>query len=220
LKIGTNKSSDCVLILTEGDSAKALAVAGFEIVGREKYGVLPLRGKILNVRVANHSQLVKNAEIINLCKSIGLDFSKTYEGGIKNQGLRYGSVMIMCDQDNDGSHIKGLIINFFHHFWPNLLHIDGFLQQFITPLVKVKTLKSGRGINKIDSFYSIPEYDSWKKKQINGEKQNNYEIKYYKGLGTNTADEGKGYFKLLDKHQKIFIPGIICFFVYINILYY
>ena len=52
--------------------------------------------------------------------------------------LRYGHVMIMADQDYDGSHIKGLLVNFIHHFWPELLiHCPGFLVQFITPIVKV-----------------------------------------------------------------------------------
>lgn len=45
--------------------------------------------------------------------------------------------MIMTDQDHDGSHIKGLLINLLHHFWPSLLKLKGFLQEFITPIVKV-----------------------------------------------------------------------------------
>ena len=51
--------------------------------------------------------------------------------------LRYGHLMIMTDQDHDGSHIKGLIMNFFHHFYPSLLQLPGFLLEFITPIVKV-----------------------------------------------------------------------------------
>ena len=50
--------------------------------------------------------------------------------------LRYGHLMIMTDQDHDGSHIKGLIMNFFHHFYPSLLQLPGFLLEFITPIVK------------------------------------------------------------------------------------
>jgi DNA topoisomerase II len=50
---GTKNSDKCTLILTEGDSAKALAMAGIEVVGRDNYGVFPLRGKLLNVREAS-----------------------------------------------------------------------------------------------------------------------------------------------------------------------
>lgn len=54
---GTRNSRDCTLILTEGDSAKSLAVAGLGVVGRDKYGVFPLKGKVLNVREATHKQV-------------------------------------------------------------------------------------------------------------------------------------------------------------------
>lgn len=54
---GTKNSNDCTLILTEGDSAKTLAVSGLSIVGRDKFGVFPLRGKMLNVRDAPHKQV-------------------------------------------------------------------------------------------------------------------------------------------------------------------
>lgn len=50
---GTARSENCTLILTEGDSAKALAMAGIEVVGRDNFGVFPLKGKLLNVREAN-----------------------------------------------------------------------------------------------------------------------------------------------------------------------
>ncbi len=56
---GSAKSRDCTLILTEGDSAKTLAVSGIGIVGRDKYGVFPLRGKLLNVRDASSKQVGK-----------------------------------------------------------------------------------------------------------------------------------------------------------------
>jgi DNA topoisomerase-2 len=96
--------------------------------------------------------------------------------------LRYGHVLIMTDQDHDGSHIKGLIINFFHHYWPSLLENQGFLQQFITPILKA-TINKGN----ILAFYSIQEYEKWRIQNNNLK----YHIKYYKGLGTNTAEEGK-----------------------------
>ena len=56
--------------------------------------------------------------------------------------FRYGSVMIMADQDHDGSHIKGLVVNLFDKFWPSLLKMDGFLKVFITPIVKVTMANS------------------------------------------------------------------------------
>ena len=60
---GKKNSEFCTLILTEGDSAKSLAMSGLDVVGRDRYGVFPLRGKLLNVREAPHAQLMKNEEI-------------------------------------------------------------------------------------------------------------------------------------------------------------
>lgn len=54
---GTKNSHSCTLILTEGDSAKSLAMAGLGVIGRDRYGVFPLRGKLLNVREATHKQV-------------------------------------------------------------------------------------------------------------------------------------------------------------------
>ena len=117
---GGRNGSLCTLILTEGDSAKALAVSGLSVVGRDRYGVFPLRGKLLNVREASHKQVMENAEITAIKKIMGLQTGKTYTD-VKQ--LRYGHIMIMADQDHDGSHIKGLILNFIHSFWPSLLKV-------------------------------------------------------------------------------------------------
>ena len=56
----------CTLILTEGDSAIPLVLAGLGVVGRDRYGVFPLRGKLLNVQKATHKQIMENAEINNI----------------------------------------------------------------------------------------------------------------------------------------------------------
>merc|ERR1740127_177032 len=93
---GTKNSEECTLILTEGDSAKALAMAGLSIVGRDRFGVFPLRGKPLNVRDANYQQTVNNAEIQNVIKIMGLQQQMVYDSV---KPLRYGSIMIMADQD-------------------------------------------------------------------------------------------------------------------------
>uniref|UniRef100_A0A8C5PZ36 DNA topoisomerase 2 n=1 Tax=Leptobrachium leishanense TaxID=445787 RepID=A0A8C5PZ36_9ANUR len=191
---GGKHSLDCTLILTEGDSAKTLAVSGLGVIGRDRYGVFPLRGKILNVREASHKQIMENAEINNIIKIVGLQYKKSYDDQESLKTLRYGKIMIMTDQDQDGSHIKGLLINFFHHNWPSLLK-HSFLEEFITPIVKATKNKQEL------SFYSIPEFDEWKK-QI--ETQKLWKIKYYKGLGTSTAKEAKEYFADMERHRVIF----------------
>merc|ERR1719270_911860 len=112
---GGRNSVGCTLILTEGDSAKSLAVAGLGVVGRDYYGVYPLKGKLLNVREASHKQIMENKEIVELIKITGLQYKKKYESVDDLKTLRYGKIMIMTDQDQDGSHIKGLLINFIHH---------------------------------------------------------------------------------------------------------
>jgi len=92
---GSKNAGDCTLILTEGDSAKALAIAGLSVVGRDNFGVFPLRGKLLNVREARHDQIMKNEEIQNIKKIMGLQHNKEYTN---ISSLRYGRLMIMTDQ--------------------------------------------------------------------------------------------------------------------------
>lgn len=187
---GGKNSAECTLILTEGDSAKALAVAGLAVIGRDKFGVFPLRGKVLNVRDASLKQMMNNEEIQNLVKIVGLDFSREYDAELK--GLRYGSIMIMTDQDHDGSHIKGLLINLIHAWWPSLARQSGFIKEFFTPIVKVS---KGRATI---PFYTLPEYQVWKEQCA---ESSSWKTKYYKGLGTSTAKEAKEYFSEINTHR-------------------
>ncbi|KAM3184368.1 DNA topoisomerase 2-alpha [Hymenolepis weldensis] len=220
---GTRNSVNCTLILTEGDSAKTLAVAGLSVVGRDRYGVFPLKGKLLNVREAPTRQIMENTEINNLIKIIGLQYKNKYETQESLSNLRYGKVMIMTDQDQDGSHIKGLLISFIHHNWPNLLR-HNFLEQFITPIVK-----AFKGKQEL-AFYSIPEFEEWQKTTPNW---HTYRVKYYKdilldavaqdehyktlpcvllmpyfttplGLGTSSSKEAKEYFSDMARHRICF----------------
>ncbi|XP_074594047.1 DNA topoisomerase 2-alpha-like [Brevipalpus obovatus] len=196
---GRSNSSECTLILTEGDSAKTLVKSGFEVIGRDKYGVFPLKGKLLNVREANHKQIVENKEIQNLLKIIGLDYRKKYDSDSDLKSLRYGKVMIMTDQDQDGSHIKGLLINFIHHNWPNLLK-KSFLEEFITPIVRARK-KDKKDDKKVINFYSLPELHEWLQNTPNTK---SWTLKYYKGLGTSTGNEAKEYFSDLERHRIVF----------------
>jgi len=187
---GTKKSNECILILTEGDSAKSMAVSGLSVVGRDRYGVFPLKGKVMNVKEASKSQIMNNSEITNLKKIIGLETGKEYKN---TNSLRYGKIMIMTDQDHDGSHIKGLVMNVFHTMWPSLLQL-GFITSMITPIVKVSKGKN------IISFYNLTDYGDWQKKENNGK----WKIKYYKGLGTSNAIEAREYFQNLKLNNYIF----------------
>ncbi|OQR90313.1 DNA topoisomerase 2 DNA gyrase B [Achlya hypogyna] len=189
---GGQRAAECTLILTEGDSAKALAVAGLSVVGRDAYGVFPLRGKFLNVRDASDAQLAKNAEFSHLCTILGLKLGAAYESDEEKASLRYGRVLIMTDQDHDGSHIKGLLLNLFHTFWPALLR-DNYVSAFLTPLLKAHTTKT----KKVLPFFSLPEYEQW----VATHPDVPHRVKYYKGLGTSTSAEGKAYFQDLEGHS-------------------
>jgi DNA topoisomerase-2 len=185
---GTKNSHECTLILTEGDSAKTMAISGLSVVGRDKYGVFPLRGKIMNVKDASLQKISDNAEITALKKILGLEQNKKYAD---ISSLRYGSIMIMTDQDHDGSHIKGLLFNIFQSLWNSLYKIDGFLTSMLTPIIKAS--------NKSDviSFYNMSDYEKWL--ETDNAKKGNWKIKYYKGLGTSSDQEAKEYFKNMKK---------------------
>jgi DNA topoisomerase II len=190
---GTKYSKECTLILTEGDSAKAMAVAGLSVItnGRNYYGIYPLRGKLLNTRGDGKEKMIaNNQEIIDIKRIMGLQEGKEY----KNlDSLRYGKIMVMTDQDVDGTHIKGLFINFMSK-WPSLLKYDGFLNGFLTPIVKVK-----KGKKTSINFYNINDYEKWVEKN-NGK---GWTSKYYKGLGTSTPNEAKEYFRDFKKMDYI-----------------
>lgn len=188
---GTAKSEQCTLIITEGDSAKAFAVSGLKVVGSDKYGVYPIRGKLLNVRDLSDARISACAEIQSLKKIIGLQQGKEYKS---RKDLRYGEVMILTDQDVDGSHIKGLLMNFISSFWECLMPMD-FVVSFYTPIVKIRK-KVGKKEQVVASFYNLSDYNNWKR---NNPWVKNDNIKYYKGLGTSTAKEAREYFRNLQK---------------------
>lgn len=196
---GTRRGHECTLILTEGDSAKGLAVAGRAILDPDRIGVFPLRGKLLNVRDASIDQITKNQEIQNIKQFLGLKHKQSYTD---TKSLRYGHLMIMTDQDYDGSHIKGLLINFLQVQFPSLLQLPDFLQEFITPIVKVWQGSDPKKPKKLQSFFTQPEYEEWKEEHKN--ELTKWENKYFKGLGTSTAEDAQVYFTKLDDHLKEF----------------
>ena len=180
---GTPKSKETMLILCEGDSAKAGIISGLSNDDRNYIGVYPMKGKIFNVRGEAQKKINDSKEITEIKKIMGLETGKHYKD---TKNLRYGKVIFMTDQDLDGSHIKGLCINFIAYLWPSLLEIPEFIGFMNTPILKASKL------NKHINFYNTGEYEKWKETHNDGK---GYKIKYYKGLGTSTSKEFKEYFK-------------------------
>lgn len=194
------KPEECILFLTEGDSA---AKAGQSVCDRNTMGFLALRGKPLNV---NSVDLVKifgkkekkngeeerNAqgqEFMNFMAAMGLKIGVPVTS-IKQ--LRYAKIGIMTDADHDGAgHITGLLISNIHKFWPELFEL-GVMHRFITPLVKVWA----NGSKKPIAFYEQHEFDGWLAKNPTTK----YKMKYYKGLATSQNDEFREYLTNINDH--------------------
>jgi DNA topoisomerase-2 len=182
---GGPQSDKCILILCEGDSAKAGIMSGLSTTDRNTIGVYPLRGKLFNVRGELPKRISEVKEIHEIKQIIGLEAGKKYTPAEASKLLRYGKVLFMTDQDLDGSHIKGLCINLFDAEWSTLLAIPGFIGFMNTPIIKAK-----KGTTQEKLFYNDGEYEQWKAaNSVKG-----WTFKYYKGLGTSTGKEFKEYF--------------------------
>ena len=185
---GTAKSNECTLLLTEGDSAATFAKWGRSIVGPERYGIIPLKGKLLNIRDATISQLMNNEEINNLKQILGL--KQDYEYTCTKE-LRYGRVMLLTDSDVDGAHIKSLFVNFIHTFWPSLIKMNpNFIQTLRTPIVKAIKNK------KVIEFYTEQDYIKWKEMDKNA---HTFQIRYFKGLGTSKKEDAQDTFRRINE---------------------
>ena len=195
---GTRRGHECTLILTEGDSAKGLAVAGRAILDPDHIGVFPLRGKLLNVRDASIDQISKNVEIQNIKQFLGLKHKQVYTD---TKGLRYGHLMIMADQDHDGSHIKGLLINFLQVQFPSLLKLPDFFQEFITPIVKCWKGPNPKKPISTKYFFSMPQFEDWRERHHS---DRSWKQKYLKGLGSSSPEDAMIYFGNLDDHLREF----------------
>jgi len=161
-------------------------VSGLSSEDRNHIGIYPLKGKLLNVRGEQVKKISENKEIADIKKILGLETGKQYTS-IQDvrTSLRYGKIMIMTDQDLDGSHIKGLCINLFHSEWRSLIHIPGFISFMNTPI-----LRATKGQQPL-VFYNEGEYARWKESDV---ASCGWTIKYFKGLGTSTSAEFKEYF--------------------------
>ena len=187
---GTKHSQDCTLILCEGLSAKTYAVAGiskgaFGKAGRDWFGILPLRGKLLNVRNASPAMIAKNAVVTDIIKAIGLHHEYDYSEPRNINTLHYGRVMLMTDADVDGIHIEGLVLNMIQTLFPTLFNPDRvkpFLVSMKTPIARIKRPRQSRDL----LFYDENRFKKFVDESPEGSK---LRIKYYKGLGTTKPED-------------------------------
>lgn len=186
---------ECTLILTEGDSAKALAVAGLSVLGRQRFGVYPLRGVPLNVRNVPLSKALKNKEIEALLRILNV------QPGGSTASLRYGRVAIMSDQDLDGAHICGMLLDNLKQLLPQVLaERPDFVCRIVTPLLRATPKAAGASLIPQEAFFTMQAYRAW----AQGARLEAYDLKYYKGLGTNSSREAKEIFRDLARYTVTF----------------
>lgn len=185
-KAGSTFSSQCTLYITEGLSAKTFVVSGRSAVkdGHDFIGAMALKGKLINVRNSSKQKVLDNTEVQLLKDILGLRVGVDYTKPEHFKTLRYGKVNILTDADDDGIHIRGLVLNFFYHLYPSLVERGDFIESLST-FVAAATKGKKREV-----FYSNPEYKEWEEKNTD----KGVSVKYYKGLGTSTSKDAKDCF--------------------------
>lgn len=169
--------SRCEIYVTEGDSASG----NLKMARDNAYqAIMPVRGKILNVRKANLDKIQKNAEIMTMIEAFGLSVDmKTMKLTYRPEDLRYGKIIIESDADVDGAHIKNLFYTFIWTFCPQLIK-DGYVYAGVPPLYKVT-----EGKDKFIYLKDDAALEEYRAKNV-GKK---YVVKHLKGLGEMDVDE-------------------------------
>jgi len=187
-------NTEASLILTEGDSAKGLAMAGRAQAGSALIGVYPLKGVPLNCRGMDIKSIVGNEVLSNVAKILGLEYGRVFENAADLKRLNYKYVVLLADQDFDGGHIVGLVINWLQYCWPSLLALrPDFIRRFATPLIIANRSGSGKAEPVQFKFLSIPSFKRWLLEDPSHKTLFNFS--YYKGLGGHSNKQGREYFK-------------------------
>jgi DNA topoisomerase-2 len=203
---GTSRSSQCTLLICEGDSAESMTRTSLTSkkvpMGYDYYGTFNIGGVPMNSRtksntcetsngtmVRRQKQLIDNERLTSLAAVLNLDYSFRYETSDEINSLSYGFVVATVDQDLDGvGQIFGLLLSHIERFWPALIK-RGYVKQLATPIIRAFP-KSTKGANNyVESFYSEGDYKLWVDAKFGGEIPTGWDIKYYKGLATHNDDE-------------------------------
>jgi DNA topoisomerase-2 len=188
---GPGRKKITTIVFTEGTSAAGFVGKGLKGIADDQHkywGYFPLRGKLLNLRNATAKQLESNEEIKMIKQIIGLKSGVKYTD---TRQLRYDRVMIMADADNDGHHIKGLVMNIFSVEWPELLQLPGFICDIALPIKKAERADSRGIVTQNMNFFSEEEYNAWLSKvnPSNREVPRGWDVTYCKGLATYTTSD-------------------------------
>lgn len=194
-----NPRADTMLLLCEGDSAKGLGMAGRAVTGAKLVGVYCLKGKPMNVRTNGLAAVSKHERFIALKTILGLEYGKTYADAAQVAAeVRYKRLVVMADQDSDGGHIVGLVLNWIEALWPTLLlAVPDFVQRFATPIVVARPIRGGTGTPPV-RFLSLPQFQAWLADQP--DRKVKYKFQYYKGLAGHGEAAGRQYFADMENH--------------------
>jgi len=201
---GTDRGYLCTLNLCEGDAAKdypSNMIHNFS-GQRDLHGIMPLRGKILNVVKCNDEKYMNSSALKSIIDAVGLQEGVDYSKPENYKTLRYGFICLFADADVDGDHIKCLFINFLYAKYRTFIE-TGRLSYYQTPIIRIikqtvqKSLVKDVAPTIINRFYTESDFEVWSDENITGTGESRrvkgisskISIKYLKGLASSNAHD-------------------------------